>query len=384
MIFFGTLFTVYGLINYYIFVRGWQSLPEGSSLRSIYALVFIFLALSFIGGRIFENIWLSGASGTLVWIGSFWLAAMIYFLLAILILDFLRLINYWFSFFPPSIAAHYVKAKQVTALIVIGLNGLLLLLGHVNALTPQIRTLYLQIPKRVGGVKTLNVVAVSDIHLGTVVGRDRLRRIVEKINDLSPDLILLVGDIVDEDLGPVIKQNLGETLRDMKSRFGVFAITGNHEYIGGVEQACAYLIDHKVIFLRDSVVKINNCLYLVGREDRSITRFTGKARKPLEELMNKVEKGYPVILMDHQPFHLEEAVHNGVDLQLSGHTHHGQLWPFNFVAKMVYELSWGYKKKGSTNIYVSSGAGTWGPPVRIGNRPEIVNIKLTFQDLKGS
>jgi predicted MPP superfamily phosphohydrolase len=384
IIFFGIFFTAYGLINYYIFIRGWQSLPEGFSLRPFYVLIFIILALSFIGGRILENIWLSVVSDVFVWIGSFWLAAMIYFLLAISILDFLRLINHWVPLFPSSIAANYSKAKAVTALVVIGLNGLILLGGHVNALTPQIRTLHLVIPKKIERVETLNVVTVSDIHLGTVVGRRRFDKIVDRINELNPDLILLLGDIVDEDLGPVIKQNLGETLRNMKSRFGVFAITGNHEYIGGVEQASTYLIDHKIVLLRDSVVKINNSVYVVGREDRSITRFTGKTRKSLEDLMAKVEKGYPVILMDHQPFQLEQAANNGVDLQLSGHTHHGQLWPFNFIAKMVYEVSWGYKKKGNTHIYVSSGAGTWGPPVRIGNRPEIVNIKLTFQDMKGS
>lgn len=94
--------------------------------------------------------------------------------------------------------------------------------------------------------------------------------------------------------------------------------------------------------------------------------------------MNGVDISHPVILMDHQAFRLEEAESNGIDLQLSGHTHHGQLWPFNFITKKVYELSWGYKKKGKTHYYVSSGVGTWGPPIRTGNRPEIVNIRLRF------
>jgi predicted MPP superfamily phosphohydrolase len=95
--------------------------------------------------------------------------------------------------------------------------------------------------------------------------------------------------------------------------------------------------------------------------------------------MAEVDKSYPVILMDHQPFRLAEAEANGVDLQLSGHTHHGQLWPFNLITKKVYELSWGYKKKGSTHYYVSCGVGTWGPPIRTANRPEIINIKLQFE-----
>ena len=94
--------------------------------------------------------------------------------------------------------------------------------------------------------------------------------------------------------------------------------------------------------------------------------------------MTAVDKACPVILMDHQPFRLDEAARNGIDLQLSGHTHHGQMWPFNFITKKMYELSWGYLKKENTHIYVSCGVGTWGPPVRIGNRPEIVNVRLRF------
>lgn len=378
IIFFGTFFTLYGLTNYYIFIRGWQSISQGSPLRGFYALIFMIFALSFIGGRLLENIWLSVVSDALIWMGSFWLAAMLYFLLSIIILDLSRLVNHWVPFFPSSITLSYVKAKQVTALVVIGLDVLVLIVGHINALTPQIKTLHLTIPKNADGLKTLNIVAVSDIHLGTVIGRHRFNKIVSKINELNPDLVLLPGDIVDEDLAPIIKQNLGETLGNLKSNFGVFAITGNHEYIGGVEEACKYLANHKVSVLRDSVVKINNSFYLVGREDRSITRFTGKERMPLRELMADVDKNYPVILMDHQPFHLEEGMNNGVDLQVSGHTHHGQLWPFNFIAKAVYEVSWGYKRKGNTHIYVSCGVGTWGPPVRLGSRPEIVNIELTF------
>ena len=173
----------------------------------------------------------------------------------------------------------------------------------------------------------------------------------------------------------MIRQNLGETLRKINSRLGVFAVTGNHEYIGGVEEACRYLGDHGITMLRDESVMIDDRVYIVGREDRSIG--SGR-RKSLDDLLLRVDKSFPVILMDHQPFRLEEAENAGVDLQLSGHTHHGQLWPFNFITKKVYELSWGYKKKGNTHVYVSCGVGTWGPPVRTGNRPEIINMKLRF------
>jgi hypothetical protein len=185
---------------------------------------------------------------------------------------------------------------------------------------------------------------------------------------------------VDEDIQPVIRQNLGETLRQIKSKYGIYGITGNHEYIGGVEPACKYLIEHGVTMLRDSSVQIAGAFTLVGREDISIRQFDGKNRKPLGDLMKDVNTSLPVILMDHQPFRLDDAVDHGADLQVSGHTHHGQLWPFNYISQAVYELSWGYKKKGHTHFYVSCGVGTWGPPMRTGNRPEVVNLKLKFEN----
>jgi predicted MPP superfamily phosphohydrolase len=196
---------------------------------------------------------------------------------------------------------------------------------------------------------------------------------------LDPDIVLLPGDIVDEDLNPVIKENLGESLRTIKSKFGVFAVTGNHEYIGGVEEAVSYLTENGVHFLRDESILINHTAYLLGREDRSVNRFKNKSRKTLQEIMQGVDKHYPIISMDHQPFHLAEAEENGIDLQLSGHTHNGQLWPLNYITDAIYEVDWGYKRIADTHIYVSCGVGTWGPPVRSGNRPEIVNIKLDFE-----
>jgi predicted MPP superfamily phosphohydrolase len=145
-----------------------------------------------------------------------------------------------------------------------------------------------------------------------------------------------------------------------------------------VEEAYKYLTEHDIVLLRDSVIMVNNEFYLVGREDRDGKRFSGIERRSLEDLMRAVDLNYPVILMDHQPIGLDDAVSNKVDLQISGHTHNGQLWPFNYLTEAIYEVSRGYKKKGDTHFYVSSGVGTWGPPVRTGNQPEIVNIRLNF------
>ena len=379
IIFFSIFFLILGLLSFYVFIRGLQAIPRDSGIRTPYIVIYWFIALSFVGGRLLERRLPSILADPLIWIGSIWLGALLYFFIAVVLLDLLRLVNYFIPLFPVAITANYAKSKFICASGIVGLIGLCILGGHINSLIPRIEKLNLSVAGKSGTMKSLNIVAASDIHMGTIVGRARIDRIVNTINGLNPDIVLLPGDIIDEDLAPVIKQNLGESIKNIKARFGTYAITGNHEYIGGVEEACAYLTEHGVTVLRDKSIKINDGFFLVGREDRSISRFSGKQRKDLNVLLAAADKSYPIILMDHQPFGLEEASNQGISLQISGHAHYGQLWPLNYIVNSIYELSWGYRRIGPTHFYVSSGVGTWGPPVRIGNHPEIVNIHLNFQ-----
>jgi len=378
IIFFSIVIVLYGLVNTYIYIRGLQAISHNSPLRVWFTVIFWFLAASYLAARLIERIALSWLSDGLVWIGSFWMGAMAYFFVILLAIDLLRLVNYLIPFFPDFLTRNLQYTKKVTALIVIGAVFLTVVGAHINSVLPRIQALELMIQKK-SPLKELNIAVISDVHLGTIICNSHFMRIVDKINSLNPDIVLFAGDLVDEDIEPVIRQNLGETLRQIKSKYGIYGVTGNHEYIGGVEPACKYLTEHGVIMLRDSVVQIDGAFTLVGREDVSIVQFDRKKRRSLGDLIKDVDKTLPIILMDHQPLRLNDAVDNGIDLQLSGHTHHGQLWPFNYITEAVYEISWGYKKKGDTHFYVSCGVGTWGPPMRTGNRPEIVNVKLKFE-----
>ncbi len=379
IIFFSVVIILYGLINTYIYLRGLQAIPHFSTLRQWFTIVFWFLALSYFAARLLERVAQSWLTDGLVWIGSYWLGAMAYFVIILLTIDILRLANYLVPFFPAIITQNYQNAKRICAFAVAGIVLLIIIGARLNQMSPRIKTLELTIHKN-SPLKELNIAMISDVHLGTIVCNSHFMRIVEKINSLNPDIVLFAGDLVDEDIEPVIRQNLGETLRQIKSKYGIYGITGNHEYIGGVDAACKYLTEHGVLMIRDSVVKIADSFTLVGREDISARQFGSHQRKPLAVLMQTVDKKLPIILLDHQPLHLDESVEQGADLQLSGHTHNGQLWPFNYIADAVYEVSWGYKKKGNTHIYVSCGVGTWGPPMCTGSRPEVVNVKLKFEN----
>lgn len=380
ILFFLTFFLVYGLINYYIFIRGWQAVGgiHLSGLKITFIALFVFFNFSYFIARMAGKILPSGMTDFFAFAGGMWFAAMLYFILLIVSFDLLRFAGNSLSIFPESVKTHWQTIKSVAFFASIVLVVIIITVGYFNANKLRIKHLTLDIQKPANGYKELNMVFATDLHLGHVIDRVFLQKVVDSINHLKPDLILLPGDIVDEELYPVVDKNLGILLTQLKAPLGIYAVTGNHEYIGGAEEAVKYLSKFGIKFIRDSVVKINESFYIAGREDLMMNTFSGKKRKPLKDILEGQVDGLPVILMDHQPVSLAEAAENNIDFQISGHTHHGQMWPLHWVTERVFKLSWGYKKIGNTHFYVSSGAGTWGPRVRLGNHPEIVSVKLSF------
>jgi uncharacterized protein len=378
IIFFSIVLTIYGSINYYIYIRGLQCIPYTSNLRIIYKTAFLVMFSSYIISRFLERYMINFVTNTFTWIGSFWLGGMVYFLIFIILFDMLRSINHLLPFFPALITYNYQQTKSILFLLTSAIVGVLIIAGYVNTINTNVKTLSINIHKKIKDISGLNIALATDIHLGTTINKNRATYLVNKINSMHPDIIILAGDILDEVLAPVIKYNIGDILKNLNAPMGVYAITGNHEYIGGIEQACNYISAHNITLIRDTAILVNNKFYLAGREDRDRYRFTGNRRMSINEVLKNIDKSYPIILLDHQPFNLKEAEEAGIDLQLSGHTHHAQLWPLNYITEKIYEMDWGYIKKGNTQYYISCGFGTWGPPMRIGSRSEIVNINIRF------
>ncbi len=376
IIFFSIVFSFLTVVNTYIFFRLNTLFPPDYFWLS--TTIFIILALGYIIGRQLEKSYGGPISRFIVYSGSFYLAVMVYLLLGFLITEPVYIINVLFPGTRDTIDFVSFKNRQTISAYVAAAAVLLTLAGYINARMVRIKKLNLSIGKSAGKLKSLRIAMASDIHLGSIIGPRRVRGLKEKLNSLKADIILFPGDILDEDLGVVIRNDLGKLLREISAKYGVYAVNGNHEYIGGVNEADKYLTEHGIKLLRDEAVLIDESFYVVGREDRSSNSFAGKKRKKLDELLTGLNKNLPVIVLDHQPFHLNEAEENQVDLQLSGHTHHGQLFPFNFITKKVYELSYGYLQKGNTHYYVSCGFGTWGPPIKTTARPEILLIELSF------
>ncbi len=379
-LFFAVFFSIYAAINYYIFIRGWQALAGYSHLRIIYSFLFIILFASYIIAKIFVKSLPAFLYDILMWFGSFWFAFMIYFLLAVICIDLVRFVLNHLNLIPASIKQHYTLAKQILGVIVLLVVGFTVLFGYLNTTHLKVKELNLKLHKGKSHLSALNAVMISDVHLSPMDNEQFLSKIVNKINTLNPDIIFIPGDLFDDHASVLNERNIGKALFNLKPKFGVYASTGNHEFINGIDSAIAYMTNHGLKVIRDSSVLIDDSFYIVGRDDRSKKQFTGTDRKSLEEILTGLDKDYPAILMDHTPFGLGEAEKNNIDLQLSGHTHHGQMFPANLITKMIYEMSWGYLRKGMTQYYVSCGVGTWGPRVRIGSSSEIVNLKIRFVD----
>lgn len=375
--FLGVVLILYSLINYYIISRLLITLPDNSLVKNIVISVYIFIGLAYIAGRFLDRVRISKFSCFLISTGSYFLAFMFYALLAVLAIDLFRLIFYIIGFNIANSFSNPEMFRMVLLIFFAIIISTIAIAGAINVRNPLIRKLDLSINKKAGEKKHLKIAAASDIHLGTLVGKKRTRKLVQMLNSIDADIILFAGDIVDEDVNPVIHYDLGSELLNLKSKYGVYAITGNHEFIGGADAAIKYLSAHGIKILLDEVINVNG-INIAGRIDRDSARFSGKKRKQLEELLTGIDKTQPLILLDHQPYALDQTEKAGVDLQISGHTHHGQIWPLSYITKAIFEVSMGYKQKGNTHVYVSPGYGEWGPAVRIGNRPEVIDITLNF------
>ena len=292
-------------------------------------------------------------------IGNSWLVIMFYLLMAFLVLDIGRLLHL--------VPASWLRDNGTTSLILTALMLVTFIGGNIHYHNKQRQEIKLTTDKKLE--RPLKIVMMSDIHAGFHNRRDEVGRWVNMINAENADLILIAGDMIDGNVRPLKAQGTAEELKRLNAP--TFACLGNHEYITGIEKALDLIGQTGIRILRDNAISIDG-ITIVGRDDRSNRR-----RKSVERLMQGVNRDNYIILLDHQPFKLEEAEQGGVDLQLSGHTHHGQVWPLNWVTRAMYECDYGQWKRGKTDYYVSSGIGIWGGKFRIGTDSEYAVITVT-------
>ncbi|HYF81062.1 MAG TPA: metallophosphoesterase [Symbiobacteriaceae bacterium] len=371
VIFSGIFMFVYGLITYYLGLQGWNWLrglgQVGAPGAWIYWLAVFFAAAAFPLSRFVIGRWPVGVVSLLARVGAYWLLVLMYGLPLLLLVEVAGL------FLPGAVT---VAATGV----VLALVALAAVYGGWRARRPVVVRHEVEIAKPGGKHQELHVVLVSDTHLGLINGPREARQMVEMVNSLKPDLILHGGDLIDDDVRPFMAHRMADELKRLQAPLGTYVIMGNHDF--GEEHPGQYrreLEQAGIRLLIDEWVKVDESFTIIGRDDLSGRWRTGRERMPLSELMEGVDKELPLILMDHQPSRLAEAEQAGIDLMVSGHTHRGQMFPNHLVTRRVFEVDWGYMKRGTMHVIVSLGFGTWGPPVRIGNSPEVVSIRVRFR-----
>ena len=348
------MLAMFGYVSWHV----WRVLPFPTPVKTV-VLLLMLAALACMVFQFMSDSLPLGVATAMYEIGNSWLVIMFYLLMAFLVLDIGRLVHL--------VPAAWLKSNAITSLTLLGIMLVTFIAGNIHYHNKVRQEINLTTEKQLE--RPLKVVMLSDLHAGFHNRRAEVGRWVDLVNAESPDLILIAGDMIDGNVRPLIAQGTAEELNRLQAP--VYACIGNHEYITGLNKALDFLSQTGITVLRDSCVTIDG-VTIIGREDRS-----NRHRKSLEQLMQNSDRGNYTILLDHQPYHLEEAEQNGVDLQLSGHTHRGQVWPLNWVTKKMYECDYGSYRLGKTDYYVSSGIGIWGGKFRIGTSSEYVVINIS-------
>lgn len=347
---------VFFLTLAYEFFHLWRITPGTWPLKLVVTgAFFLWFVVAYAGFILTERF--SVKTATILYeVGLPWMIAFLYLLLIFVVLDV--------ATFCHILPKGLLTDNAVSLASIAGIVTLLMFFGNVHYKHKYREEINVKTEKPLE--KPLTIVLASDLHIGYPNRRAELARWVDMINSEKPDLVLIGGDILDRSVRSVIEGNFAAEFRRVEAP--VWAILGNHEYYCDVDGASKFFSDANIRLLRDEVCSFRG-VDVIGRDDR-----TNTDREPLSALADSL-RGF-TILLDHQPYHLEEAERAGIDFQFSGHTHHGQVWPISWATDAMYEKAWGHHMRGKTRYYVSSGLGIWGAKIRIGTRSEYLVLHI--------
>lgn len=384
------LLNVYLLRWMYLWIGSCHYLFQTMTFRIIFAIIYIFASTSLLSGFLIKKP--RFIHRLLKITGNYFLGIFMYTLMVVLMADGIRLILKYI------LHAAWIQQKYVftvTGAICAAFLVLLSLYGIFHAKKITVTPYQVTVNKKVPNMNSMKIVLLADTHFSYNAGVIHAREIVRKINKQNPDLVCIAGDIFDNEYDAIMEPTkMEKILKKIKSHYGVYACWGNHDLnepiLAGFTFKQApedvkdprmkkFLENSNIHPLRDESVLIDNRFYVIGRKDASLTKKIGETRKTPEQLISSLDKNKPVFIIDHQPKGLQELADAGADLDLCGHTHDGQLFPGNLTIKTMWENPRGLLQKDSMTNIVTSGAGVWGPAMRIGTDSEICVINVSFK-----
>lgn len=387
------LLNLYILRCAYLWMGTCHSILRTLGFRLIFAVIYVLLSTSLLTGFLIKNP--KSLHRMLKIIGNYFLGIFLYTLVIILLADFGRiLLKYVFHASWIHSRTAFTVAGAICALLILLLSAC----GIFHAKYIKTTSYDVIINKTIPERTSMKVVLLADTHFGYNAGVLHARELVRKINKQKPDLVCIAGDIFDNEYDAIRNpEKLEKTLRGIKSTYGVYACWGNHdlneEILAGFTfkhkdgdlsdikdpRMKKFLKDSNIHILKDESVLINDQFYVIGRKDASLTEKIHETRKAPAQLTEKLDRDKPIIMIDHQPKELQELADAGVDLDLCGHTHDGQTFPGNFTIKLMWENPCGLLSKDNMTNITTSGAGVWGPAMRIGTDSEICSINIQLK-----
>ncbi len=324
------------------------------------AIALFVLSISFLIGMLLVHRYQHGISGAIYLISALWLGAFLYLLIAMILTWTGGGIS---ALITGSAHLRPLAAVFLVAAIAYSLWGLW---SAANPAVTEITVPIRNLPRQWEGRK---IAQISDVHLGAIIRSGFLRQVVKKVNKLTPDMVVITGDLFDG-VGDDLKK-LVQPLSELRPPLGTYFVTGNHETYHGVEDCIAALKNLPIRTLRNEIIDLDG-VQLIGIEFPM-----REQRADLEPVLQRLDQDKPTIALFHMPAGMDAFKKAGVGLLLCGHTHVGQMWPFNYITHAVYHgYDYGLKTDGDFSIYTSSGTGGWGPPYRTGTRPEVVVVTL--------
>jgi len=368
---FHTIITLaYVIPNIYVFIRILQVFINKNN-RLWYILIYILFAAIYPVNNFIPEGTTDIISHILETFSNYLLPFYLYLSLSVLSFDVFLLINKIFRIVP----SETIKSNlfRTTGLIIIlFISSAMVVAGVINFRTIRITNYDISINAKSSGLRHLKIAFASDFHLKENTDLRFVENFVRKIEVIKPDIMLFGGDIVEGDREDSNMDRFEELLKAIHTKYGVYSVLGNHEFYSGQEKG-SFFNRAGIKVLCDNFIVIDRSFNLGGRCD---SHFRG--RKLLDDLMKTATDSLPVILIDHRPTEIDQVSKSAVDIQLSGHTHNGQLFPINLITRKVFGLSMGYLQKGNTHFFVSSGIRLWGPPVRTTGKSEIMVINVIF------
>lgn len=354
----------------YVYLRLLRLFSDRSH-KIVFSAIYLCLILTFFGTEMLSHSKYADVSHFVLIAGYCSLPFMLYLFLSVLLRDMLLGINRLFRF----VSAEILKAPRVRAItlwILFLLSFSAVVYGRLHYVTLAVNRYHIQIPNRSSLMHHMKVALASDFHIKSWTDAGFMERFVNLVNSEDVDLLLLPGDLLEGDRQNERLPQFERIFRAIHTTYGVFSSMGNHESHRG-DTVGDFLQASNIVVLRDSVVVVDSAFTLVGRKDD----HSGD-RMAITMLMRLTPGNLPVIVLDHRPTDIEGISSTGADVFVAGHTHHGQLWPINFITELVYDVSWGHKKIRDTHVFVTSGLQLWGPPVRTIGDSEIMMIDIDF------